>query len=841
MFYFIAGVVLATVSFYRLEQLPQPAGFIFLWGLATLFWLVSLFFSARLKTPQSRQFVIKGLNLVSGVIIGGWWLFGQSFFMTFLLEKDFSQPVQVVGELVESPHVENSGQRIRLSFFMDLQEIAPAEQQLNERPVQSARHFRYGFRPRIQLSWYLDSDRYQQLSKNHLMPKAGETWAFFVKLKPNHAWQNPGSFDYETWRMQKGIRASGYVLQRYHGQVYPDPQVLSTSRFSDLRGELMQVAKRLYMESDFQGVYRALTLGDRSDISQQDWRLMQTTGTVHLMAISGMHMSIMAWLGYQLFAGIWWLGAYRVRRWQRPQFAIFGAVMLATFYLLISGAAIPTQRAWLMVMAGLLFLALQRTFQAWVALAWAIFAVIIWDSASVLSLGFWLSFLAVALIFVQLPVLQRLGRWKGLFYLQIWLSLAFIPVTAWAFHAIPTYSFLANLIAVPLVGFVILPLSLVALITAVFWQQGAIWLVELNDKVMSVLWSLFATIDSWPHSLWVIGDFPLIALLLCYLLLIYGWCNRTMVKGMLSLGLAFGLIMASIGGAFLTRPEEEAFRMTVLDVGQGQSLVIETRNHLVVYDTGPKLGNRTDAARIAAIPYIKFRGWSKIDYLLVSHSDIDHAGGVQSLLDAFTVGRALTGQPLQLNHSVHKTHLNPLVNFQTCEAGTRWQLDGVAFSFLSPWTEEGESQKLTSDNDRSCVLKVTTGDNSVLIPGDYSSKAEQQLLLRSQKDLPSQILIAGHHGSRYSTSRKWLQAIDPEYVIFSSGYSNRFDFPNQETIQRLADKVAWWNTACSGALTFNIDAERIALQMPYRQQQAPWYRHQCSPELQGRKFQVKQE
>jgi len=462
--------------------------------------------------------------------------------------------------------------------------------------------------------------------------------------------------------------------------------------------------------------------------------------------------------------------------------------------------------------------------------------VVLWDSRAVLSLGFWLSFLAVGLIFAMLqqPVVKRSSKWGKLVWIQLILTLGLAPYLIWAFHTLPSYSFISNLFAVPFVSLVGLPLLFfVSLLTMIS--------VELAQSVMPVVdsvWQWFWMALAWVAllnfaslTLGSLGGWSLIAIYI-------GLFSALLSQSKRLIGFSVLFIVLVIGMDYLNKPalqKEQAF-VNLLDVGQGQALVIQTQNNVLVYDTGAKWGDKMDGAKLAILPFLRAHQNSQIDSLMVSHSDIDHAGGLTRLLENIAVNKITSGQPAVLNQQLAAANINRSI--QACKAGDSWVWDGVLFEVFSPGLPTFDRQ-FTSDNDRSCVLKVTAGQQSVLIPGDLSAKAEQALIGAYGSKLQSTILIAGHHGSRYSSSQAWLKTVKPDVVLFTAGYQNRYGFPNADTLARLPQSAAWFNTACSGGIGYLLGVESFSGKPSYeaRKSQQKWYHHRCLESEKGIAYQ----
>jgi len=889
---FVIGLISSTILGYQLPALPSVGvGFVLLIsGLVSLYYvykLAKLDLSYRLnsdftrfgnqKTSLLTRFIPHSVNFLAGFLLGANLVFWQTYLIPTVPHHFEGQKVSLQGEVVSLPLVTHNPRFVKLRFNLKLNnlnlqgQVSERIQSLHSQTDQAWSNYPYI----VSVNWYVKNHEYKQLIEP---PKLGELWRFTAKFKANHASMNPASRDYESWLFHKHIQARVSVSGLVDKQKNLQAEKMSSAAFYNwrvLRQKASHFLNKLLENSEYSGVYKALLIGDKSQINAQQWQVFQQTGTIHLMAISGLHMSIMAAIGFVFFKLLWRIAVYRQTYINRPIFTAFGGILFATLYLLLSGSEIPTQRAWILVVTILGFLMVRRAFRPWTALAMAALLVVLWDERSVLSMGFWLSFGAVVLIFIALKAFKNEGRWQQLIAIQFMLTVGLSPLIFWQFYEIPSYSLLANLIAVPFVTFIGLPTLLLGSIIGLFSIETGQGFFQLVDGVWSGLWWYLDWILSLPklsiptHQLsiyWLIG------VLLGFGLLVKVFLVRQEKHGFSQWGL-LGVIAVYLSAVMLfpytkNRPlvTHQAW-LTVLDVGQGQSIIIETQNHVVVYDAGAKWGESTDAAKVAVLPYLKAHSWEDIDLLMISHSDLDHAGGTQSILAAFPVVEKVTGQAdklnKQLNQQLDEERVRQLENqksenhpqkailrsdFKACQSGQKWLFDGVEFSILSPENIEG-----LSDNDASCVLKVSIANNSVLITGDLSSRGERQLVKRfkiSPETLKANLLVAGHHGSKHSSSLDFLNIVNPSQVVFSSGYMNRYRFPNEEVIDRLSimndrstksldaqHNVSWWNTACSGALSFNMDKAGVKLRYETRKRDLKWYHHRCLESQKGHLFQ----
>lgn len=773
---FVLGVVGGVLWVYQLDDLPG-----LLWAVLALIvglWLI------RRYTSSFIHHVIVGI--IIGTILAS--LFG---FLRPTLPKNFwGNSIWVEGEVASFVETRTS---TRPSLRFDIQ---VARISLDGEVWQASES------ARLRLSCYQCDPA----------PRPGEVWRWPVKVQPIHAMFNPAGLDYEAWAYQNGLDGRGYVVKPERAQRLSQGWNLHTTR-----QDFAQRLQVLWQDSPYRAFYQALLYGEKSALTQQDWQILRQTATIHLMAISGLHLALIAWMSYGLGRLIWRLPLALFRQW--PEVWVGGAVacVMVTWYAMMAGWTIPTQRAWIMVMVGLMFIVIRRKFQPWSALAIAALLILSFAPSSVLSPGFWLSFLAVALIFIMMSfaTMKRLPAWQQAVLIQVGLSIGLLPNLWFFYQEWPIYGVLANLIAVPFVSFIALPLVILQAVAGWLVPDVAVWLVTLSDGLWHGFWWGMEYIASWPHAVIAMPPISGYQVLGFYLALFaFVAFNQAWLKA-LSL-IVMGVLLWPWSFGEPIAPNH--FRLTVLDVGQGQTLVFETRHHVLVYDAGPAWGTQTDAAHLAILPYLQSRAHKQLDMLMISHADQDHAGGAATLVENSVIKQKLTGQVARLG----------LDGFSACEAGQSWHWDGVKFEVLHPGAWPWPVQQ---HNDYSCVLRVSAGEHAVMVSGDLSATLERRLVQAySAEALRSDILIAGHHGSQHSSDVVWLQALQPGLVIFSSGYANRFGFPKPSVIQRVeAQGADWLNTACEGAIQLEVAATGWRVLSRLRRDQGRWYHHQCAP------------
>ncbi len=625
---------------------------------------------------------------------------------------------------------------------------------------------------KLRLSWYYPDQPI----------KAGQHWSFAVKLKRPHGSLNPGGFDYERWLFTESVGATGYVRPS------PKPVLLGLdSAWTSIAVWRQSISDRLSQTLSNRpnlALIKALTIGDGNSITQNQWDIFRKTGTTHLVVISGSHVGLVAGLVYFVVLKLWvWTGL--LAAWSPQRVAAVAAMFAAIFYAGLAGFSVPTQRSVIMLTILMLAIILQRNTRPSNILAVALFAVLVFDPLAVLSAGFWLSFLAVSVIVYA--VAGRLGK-SGYFVEAIkinWAtSVGLAPLLLLFFQQVSLISPLANFIAVPVISLLIVPLSLLAVLVMYGSSLLAGKLFIVADTALQGLWWLLvrlselslATINHAEPSVWaLVFVIPGILLLLA---------PRGVPARWLSLVMFLPLVFTPP-----KKPEAGAIKMTLLDVGHGLSAVVQTANHWLVYDTGAKFSAESDMGQSALLPFLRRQGVDKIDKLIISHGDNDHIGGAASLMHGITTEQVLTSVPQQLSE------YSPVM----CATGIFWTWDKVRFTVLSPL------HAFVSENDNSCVLKIQSEQGAVLLTGDIEAQAESWLIETYGNNLKANILIAPHHGSNTSSTSRFLQAIQPEYVLIPAGYRNQFDHPHRDVLQRYQRiKAKWFNSADSGAITINV-------------------------------------
>lgn len=512
----------------------------------------------------------------------------------------------------------------------------------------------------------------------------------------------------------------------------------------------------------------ALVTGDRRQLDGAHWQVFQATGIAHLVAISGLHISLVAGLVWWLLARLLalplaWLGGARVAsRW-----ALLPAAAVAIAYAALAGFTLPTQRALVMTLVLFVVHALRWRLPLSDYLLLALTAVLLADPLAVLGAGFWLSFLAVALLALVMTAGTR-GIWRA----QLLLSLGSGAVAGWLFAGWSLLSVPVNLLLVPLFSFVIIPLSLAGLWLPASWQvlEGCAWLL---DQVWPVLaWLSGLPLLAPPMTLAV----ALFGLLACVLLVLPALPRPRWLLPLCCLPYFFPPVGALQDGQF---------EVINFDVGQGQMTLVRTRHHALLYDTGPRWH---EGSAVGAIlhPWLAARRLS-LSLVFVSHGDDDHDGGVADVRALWPSLPLFSGEPARLGVGL------------PCWRGQRWLLDGVQVEVLWPSVEV----PLRHSNNRSCVVRISSANGSVLLTGDIEQPVE--FWLAQQEAQAVSLFQVPHHGSRTSSSFALLRAVSPQMAMVSAGYANRFGHPAEAVRERYAGfAIPLFNTSDTGMQTFRF-------------------------------------
>jgi competence protein ComEC len=616
--------------------------------------------------------------------------------------------------------------------------------------------------------------------------RSGEKWRFLVKLKRPHGLANPHGFDYEKWLFQKKMGAAGYIRKSVDNKRLASPKAWDVGHW---RESLRDYIDWSLKGSQHLGVIKALVLGDRSGITSDQWDVFRHTGTSHLIAISGLHIGLVSAL---LFGFVRWF-ALRIPLIcsRATQYAVVASLLAAGAYAALAGFSVPTQRALIMLSVVLGAVYWQRHYTPFHIISVALVAVLIIDPLAVMSAGFWLSFGAVAVI-----LYSATGRLKApsllqqLFQVQWWVAVGLMPLALYFFQQVSLVAPIANMLAVPFVSLLVVPLLLMALLLGLVSYSLSVKALMLADWLIDFMWGFLDILGNAQFAYLPISNVSIWACLLAMV----GVVLVLLPKGLIPKPLVCVLFVPLIFPMKSSPLYDGEFKLVLLDVGQGLSAVVQTSHHTLVFDTGAKYSEKSDLASNVIMPFLQGERVKQIDTLVISHGDNDHAGGANTLLRNIKVEAVISSVPDRFAS----------FNAVRCDEDINWRWDGVQFEFLSP-----SHFNLFEGNNASCVLKISSSNGSVLLPGDIEKSAEYSLLKYKRLYLDVDVLIAPHHGSTTSSTAKFIAAASPHYVLFPVGYRNRFGFPKLAVRDRYKTEGALeFDTASHGALTVSFLADK---------------------------------
>ena len=671
--------------------------------------------------------------------------------------------------------------------------------------------------PRVLLGWYARASASE--TGLPLSLRAGERWALSVRLKQVHGQMNPGGFDFERWAWEQGIGATGTVRNGPNERTALRLAETSHALWAQWRQSMRDRIQQHVSEPRWARILAGLVVGDATGIERSDWDVFRATGIAHLMSISGLHVTLLAW----------WLRALVVFLWRRtdvfgpswslwipaPWAGVCVGLVAAWAYALFSGWGLPAQRTvWMLTLASVL----QVSGRRWpTPLVWLlVFAAVLgFDPLACLQPGFWLSYVAVAVLFAGgsdkpsqhdgatrgwRPMLRQWWREQAL------MTVTLSPLCVLFFQQVSLVGLVANAVAIPWITFWVTPLALVGMAIP--------WLWEVSAASLSLLMAMLTPLAAWPWAILNTATPPL------------------MVS---ALGL-FGAVLLVLPGPVVwrfwgvpmllpcffwqaERPAEGVFEILAADVGQGNAVLVRTAHHSLLYDTGPRYSRETDAGQRVIVPLLRSAD-ERLDALVLSHQDSDHTGGARTVWAMQPQARIWRGIPA--GHD-----LAALGDSQACLAGQHWRWDGVRFEFLHPTSADYATQR--KPNALSCVLKISAQGRSALLVADIEMAQEKRLLSQGADTLKADLLLVPHHGSVTSSSMEFVQAVRPTWAWVQAGYRNRFGHPATEVHARYAAMRAHWVTTaqCGAARWHSDDPEHMTCERTQRQR---FWHHVMVPE-----------
>ena len=769
---------------------------------------VTAFHPALRHGRQNTFQVMLAMLLAASLGFGLTGLRAVAFVATALNPALEGQDIDVTGQIMAMPQWGEDGVRFRL---------AVASAHLKGQKVSLPRN--------IQLGWYsgfgtrpakvqpvTDGDPEPpefslELQRQPQPLRAGDNWQMTVRLKAPHGNSNPHGFDYELWLWEQGVQATGYVRT---SQTDAPPRRLAGSWSKPVERVRQSVREAIFERVDnrqLAGILAALVVGDQNAIERADWDVFRATGVAHLMSISGLHITMFAWAAS---LGIGWMWRRSVRITPALCLAVpaaaaaaMGGLALATLYALFSGWGVPAQRTiWMLAVVVLL----KQSGKQWPwPLVWllAMAVVVALDPWALMQPGFWLSFVAVGVLFasgndrqnainseavsarnnsgvasksikngldvaILASPVARIGATLALAAREQWvITLALTPLSLLLFNQVSIIGLLANAVAIPWVTLVVTPLAMAGALFSPAWDAAAL-------AVSALTW-LLQWMASFSWATLSVAAAPL-------------WCAAAGTLGGVMLAMRLPLHWRALGVPLLLpvllwqplRPVDGQFEILGADIGQGNALIVRTASHSLVYDTGPRFSRESDAGNRVLVPLLRATG-EKIDMLMLSHRDLDHIGGAPAVL-AMQPQARLVG-------SIEDSHeLQALRKSERCLAGQRWRWDGVDFEILHPLPADYEIK--VRSNAMSCVLRISNGAHTALLAGDL--EAAQELRLVGNPDmqalLRADFLLMPHHGSKTSSTGPFLDAVRPQFALAQAGYRNRFNHPVASVLARYADR-----------------------------------------------------
>ncbi len=754
----------------------------------------------------------------------------------------------------------------------------------------------------------------------------GQQLALNVKLKMVHGLSNLGGFNYVSWLKSKNIVATGYVKNDKKPAGQARKKLLSTALVNQTTHALTNrnlggsASIRQYLFNEFHPlmpehfltpVIIALAFGERGLLTSEHWQVLQSTGTSHLIAISGLHIGLLAGGSFYVFMFLLRLLPLKQPSWQSINIrytAILVSLLMASFYAYLAGFSLPTQRALLMLYLYWLarLLAIHLSFKRLLLIT--LFLLLLISPFSVMTASFWLSFYAVTVIFLTL---WRFKAWlikgasiltfvKGVVLIQIMLTVMLMPITALFFQEISLVSLVANTVAVPWMSFITIPTVLLSIVMTFLNDYIASMLMTMALYSMEGLWLYLMLLSDQAYAsvkLSQQGQFLVLTIIVILFIRVYclplrslvntsvtastntrpltllakrltrsHWCkanlpcmNALSPKNSITVLLGIVAILLAVSSIFMTVYQqnwltltkqkfervseflfarEETWQVTFFDVGQGLSVLIRKNNQAILYDTGASFPSGFSMSDAVVLPYLHYKGINSLDKLILSHSDNDHAGGLSTLLSKIKIDQVMSNDN-QLSQLI--THLQASTRQQDCHSEQHFKWQGLTFNVLWPLAQANEVNpenitQLTDNytrehrhkprNDDSCVMLITDKhSNSLLLSGDISAKVEKQLVL-SYPNVRAAVLQVPHHGSKTSSSQRFLEHLSPQLAIVSAGYLNRWGMPVAEVRQRYkANNITLINNADVGQVNVTFTKKGYEQQSFTENLRPFWFNH----------------
>ena len=830
------SIVAAAVYLQTLSVLPER---LMLFGLSAMcvLWVALQFLFVRLWPNRWHVLIARTSVLLCAFTLSLTWSSWRAEFR--LNDRLFTEHENVVSRVtfLVNGLVQDQGDSLRFDAIVQTKAN-------NDLPVS-------GIPRHIQVVWRKPLPEQQPLEI-----RPGQQWRAALIFKRPRGALNPHGFDYEAHLLSRNIRAIGRIRGRpvlMSEDGLHSMQVIVSLARQKLRSEM----RRHVGEMTYGAVLIALAIGDQDSVRTEHWNIFNKTGITHLVSISGSHVTMLA-----AFGGLSMLWLWKRLRWRdralgehipAKVMAGIAALVVAWLYCLLAGWGVPARRTFFMLLVSGLAMMARLPIKATDVLCLAAAVVTVIDPWSPVSSGFWLSFGAVAILFfvgsqaesIQTASVSRCIRFWQIFKesarLQWLITLAMLPALAFLFQQVSLSSPLANAVAIPVVTFIVTPFALLTALIACVPGMASIatmtaWIahVAFDGCMIPVSWLAHA---SW--SSFAVAAMPLWSLLLSVL----GICWALQAPGVPSRWVGWTLLLPALSWQPQRMPNG-GWWLSALDVGQGSAILVQTRHHALLFDTGPKVGS-SDAGQRVVAPVLRALGVRKLDALVISHSDMDHAGGLPGLLKEISVEQVFSSFNLEswlskIQQTASTVAAQPRPSaMSSCVAGYTWNWDSVRFSFLHPQDESAELFKNKNSimqkkkalankiqtNTQSCVLHIQGTHHSALLTGDIGIKQEGEILQRVNSALTTpadltlknnarrafaDVVLVGHHGSLTSSSPSFVRFLGASHAIAQAGYLNRFFHPAQEVQKRwLSAHARFWRTDVHGAVTAQSSLEGL--------------------------------
>ncbi|MBS1175504.1 MAG: comEC [Burkholderiaceae bacterium] len=659
--------------------------------------------------------------------------------------------------------------------------------------------------------------------------RVGQTWRLPVHIRTPHASKNEGVFDQSRYWLANNIMGLAYVRVYKNSTPEQMPQLLAThhsvlSMIENWRFDTLQAIDATLSEANHSNVnasgnvFKALALGDQAAVSAWQWQLFQDTGVTHLVSISGLHVTVLAGILALCARWAWRRNVWLTTRIPAMHVAQWVGLIGALVYALLSGWGLPAQRTvWMLALwLGLARLGVARSGLR--VLGFSVFWILIFDPFAVLSVGFWLSYGAVAWLIVafdsfavikqsdeDMPKHRQLARWLiGLMGAQLGISLSLLPMTLYFFRQTSLLGVGVNFLAIPLMTVLLVPLLLSVMVLALTgWGEPVVWMNGVLGWLLNGLQYLqgWAKSSDWLGRIELWQVLALFVLSLCLVVWVRKlWHGEPLKRAWRFVGAAVLAIIVVINiPPNYPRVQEGQLRVTVFDVGQGSAVLLQSAHQNWLYDAGARFSSDADAGARIIVPHLRYIGVTQIDTLVLSHNDSDHTGGTQSVLNALPVRRMITS----LNVSQRASLGIEPIPVNLCVAGQTEQFDGVRMAVLSPDAQTLNADS-ASDNQKSCALRFEVSSaqpnalKSILLTGDMDMWSEANMVVDktpngvglrtvdalNQTPLQTDIVLMPHHGSDSSSSAPLIDATQPKWAVAQAGMYNAFRHPRAEVVQR---------------------------------------------------------